>query len=338
MIMDIASRPDLPIPHTPAQSWTYRIPSPPRVVIPCPDLNEVSSQDFPIGEGVQFDFKSSGFTNSDFLNEVTYGQFMTPSSRLEWKYEQRRTAQRVLPFLYLGPFSAVKDLDFLRNEGVTMVMAVRSTMSAHVKFLNPKAASEIGIQTVAIDVANNQELIAAFSKAIETINLHLSTVYQQQQQHMHSTSRDTDQPTLQATSGKVLIYCETGNERSAAVVVAYIMAMYSIDLVSTINLVQTQRFCISFDDSLKILLQTFETILCARRDISKLDISQQTPPEVSVEQVKSGPSISQLARKTNKRTLDKAYDIEMDTEVGYDQLDLDRFQRREGVAPFEDEH
>ena len=89
----------------------------------------------------------------------------------DWRYEMRRSAQAIQPFLYLGPSSAARDLDFLRREGITLLLVIRNTMTAAVRLLSgEKVATELGIQAAAVDVAGNQELIAAFPRACKIIN------------------------------------------------------------------------------------------------------------------------------------------------------------------------
>ena len=326
-------------PHSPSQIWSYRIPSPPRVIVPPPALTSMGLPDLQIDQGPAFDFESSGFANAEFLKTVTYGDIMTVNNMLEWKYEQRRMAQQILPFLFLGPVSAARNTTFLRDSGITMVMAIRNTVSAQANFLNSKAAIELGIESLFIDVAGNQELIAAFPRAIELINAHLSSMYQHAQSKQAELSNVEENP---QTPGKVLVFCESGNERSATVVAAYIMAMYSMDLIQAVQIVQAQRFAVAFDDSLKNLLLAYNAILRAKRDVvqARIDYSRNG-------HVKNGQSATPLItgsymadtsrgdKKSNKRTLDET-DDEMDTDVDEGFVVEERFDKRAGYAPFQD--
>ena len=262
---------DIDPPHPPAQAWSFRVPSPPRLVIPPLSVGSNGLPDLQMISGPSHDFESSGFANSEFLKTVTYGNFIKSNAMLEWKYEERRKAQQILPFLHLGPSSTARDQAYLEREGITMVLAVRNTLSAHARLLGSKVAEGMGLDVKAIDVAGNMELIAAFPRGIETINTHLTEVYQQQQQ-----LKDTGNG-VQPRMGKVLVFCESGNERSASLVVAYVMAMYSKDLVTAIQIVQAQRFAVAFDDSLRHLLSTYETILEAKRDVVQASRMQQGP-------------------------------------------------------------
>ena len=323
--MDCDSPP--PSGHQPAQRYSLRVPSPPRIIVPPPTLNPNGLPDLNIPQKGVHDFEASGFGNVDFLSKVTYGNFITQNNMLEWKYEQRRTAQRILPFLYLGPMSAAKDKDFLQRENITMVLAVKNTLSAQAKLLGSRAAEELGLEVRSIDVAGNQELIAAYPEGIEMINAHLSSVFETSEANHHASDL-TNNDHGSSAPGKVLVYCESGNERSATLVTAYIMAMYSVDLLKSIQIVQAQRFAVAFDDSLRNLLATYETILVAKRDVLR---DQQH----SDGQLNEDGLGSDIGKETRKRGLEDVHDTEMSIDSGGDNDGQD-FRKRDGRAPFQD--
>lgn len=306
--------PDTDAPHAPTQAWSYRVPSPPRLNVPPPALDKHGMPEFGITQNGSMDFETSGFANVEFLKTVTYDHLIKQNPVLEWKYEQRRQAQEVLPFLWLGPATAARDADFLQKTGITMTLAVRNTLSAQARLLSSKTAERLGIQSKAIDVAGNQELIAAFPRAIEMINLHLSEVY-----HTNQNSNISEAP------GRVLVFCETGNERSAALMVAYIMAMYSTESVPAIQLVQAQRFAVSIDDAMKHLLQSYGDILKAKRDTVHAQNGSSALLQGPIQQ----PT---LARPKSKRQVNEVYD-EMETDGNDD--DWERFGQRSASAPFQ---
>ncbi|KAL8954552.1 MAG: hypothetical protein Q9183_007055, partial [Haloplaca sp. 2 TL-2023] len=214
--------------------------------------------------------------------------------------------------------------------GITLVVAVRDTKSAHAKLLGSKAATELGIPYTTIDTAGNQELIAAFPRGIETINAHLSAMYQQS--NTFSSSNQASPP------GKVLVFCESGNERSAAMVVAYLMAMYSMHVVNAIQIVQAQRFAVAFDDPMRSLLQTYDAMLMAKRDVFQDSRHTPAPSSASAWPPSSAPSrdSSSLAKKASKRTLDDHYDDGMNVDGSEASVDASRFEGRAGFAPFFD--
>ena len=314
-------------PHSPAQAWSQRLPSPPRINVPPPLLNVHGLPDLNIAQG-SVDFDASGFENAAFLKRVTHGNVITHNNMIDWRYEQRHQAQQILSFLFLGPVTAARDATFLQKAGITMVLAVRNTLSAQARLLGSKAAANLRIQSAAVDVAGNQELIAAFPTAINIINNHLSEMYDLQAQ-AHGSS---EQAGGGSSPGKVLVFCESGNERSAALVTAYIMAMYSMDIVKAIQLVQAERFAISIDDATRNYLETYNTILQAKRDV----IKQQSDYRAST--ISNGLYNHTLRPHQNgKRSLDETYDdgdVHMRGGMGND--DRERFEQRDGLAPFQE--
>ncbi|TAQ91029.1 hypothetical protein B7494_g642 [Chlorociboria aeruginascens] len=242
----------------------------------------------------------------EILKYILQKTQITAESKAVWKYELRRKAQQVLSFLYLGPSSAARDVDALKSEGITMLLVIRNTMTAQARMLSGnKPAKELGIEAATVDVAGNPELIAAFPQAIKAINNHLISNFQEQ------ISRGVD--IASASPGKILVFCESGNERSAVVVAAYIMAMYDLDLIGTIQFIQAQRFCVAFDDGLKNLLLNYQTILDAQKSL----LPNIQPVE--------------LLRIGAKRGRDEVDEMDMDVN---DIDDCARFEKRATFAPF----
>ena len=148
-----------------------------------------------------------------------------------------------------------------------MLLAIRDTQMAMARMLSgQKIAEQLGIEADSIDVDGNQQLIAAFPRAAKVINDHLIRVFQ----HRFPPGSMQPEGGFRERCGKVLIFCESGNERSAAVVAAYIMTTYGISLQAAIQYVQNQRFCIAFDDPLKHLLDTYQGILEAKRIVGAI--------------------------------------------------------------------
>ena len=307
--------------YSSAQLWSSRMPSPPRIVVPPPGLNTQGLPDLQVVQNASPNFEASGFTNTEFLQTVTYNNFLKQNAMLEWKYEDRRKAQQVLPFLYLGPSSAARDENFLKEEGITMALAVRNTSSAQAKLLWSKAGEALDLEVKAIDVAGEMELIAAFPRGIEAINAHLSQVY--------LLSEQGRAPIIGGSVrnlGKVLVFCESGNERSASLVAAYIMAMYSKDLITTLQIVNAQRFSVAFDDDLRNLLLTYQDIVKAKRD-------------VVLHNTESDTALRSMNGKV-KRSYDEAdvvvdNEVEMTADAIVNLTNGNGMEKREGLAPFQ---
>lgn len=195
-----------------------------------------------------------------------------------------------------------------------MLLVIRDTTTATSGLLTgQKAAKELGIVSDSIDVHGNQELIRAFPRAIDIINKHLVQTYHA----LKDTPRETAIPDSPSAWGKVLVWCESGNERSATIVAAYLMAMYGLNLVSAIQYLQTQRFCVAFDDGLKNLLFSYEQLLEAQRSI----------PEATV--LQPSHRVSVMAKRS-RDDVDEDMDTDMD---GGRADDLERFAGRH-FTPF----
>ena len=210
-----------------------------------------------------------------------------------------------------------------------MLLAVRDIRVVHARLLGSKPALELGIPCSTVDTSGNQELIGQFPRGIDLINAHLSEVHNQNQ--VAATIGTSPAP------GKVLVFCETGNERSAAMVAAYLMAMYSMDFIKAIQIIHAQRFSVAFDDSLRHLLHTFDCILQAKRDV--VHSGQQVQSAIPNGNLAPllPPVSREVLRKPSKRALDETQEDDVDMDGEADADDLARFAGRQGAAPFLDQ-
>jgi hypothetical protein len=199
----------------------------------------------------------------------------------EWSYFQRRSAQEIVPYLFLGPATAKTPQFFAENE-ITLILAIRDTSQAEAGVLGPgKVASELGIEFQSVDIANQQEFIKAFGTVNRIINEHLLCVYREQKKRDPESlvqQKDSNGRIIDTVKGKVLVYCETGNERSATVVAAYLMSMYGLTVIHAVQFVASQRFCIAIDDKALNLLVSFHDIIKAKRDVMTIPRVQVPMP------------------------------------------------------------
>lgn len=205
--------------------------------------------------------------------------------------------------------TAAKDEAWLRKEGITMLLGVRQKHATYQSRLMDSAltlADRLGIERHTIELANNQDLISSFAANNRLINLHLARTFT---------------ATGNTRLGKVLVFCESGNERSAGVVAAYLMETHAnVDHIKAMQLVQAQRFCVNFDDSMKRLLEGYWDILQATRSVAG-DVAAAPPrPEFN----------------RAKRGLDRDDDGDEMMGGGGDRDDLERFGQRGAFAPFHD--
>lgn len=255
------------------------------------------------------------FVSADFFEKVTPDYFEQRFGRQTWNYDNRRTAQAVLPFLYLGPFSCLKDRDFLRREGITLLLAIRNRRSAMARLMSgDKAAAELGIEADSIDVEDNQELIAQFARAIRRINDHIS---------LSATSQSGP-----STRRKVLVYCETGNERSASVVIAYLMVMLMASISDAMGIVQNRRFCVCVEEPARQMLASFESILQAKRDVENANRSLPTCLADNTSMVTVSRKRSFVCRLETSSNGD--HNMDLDGEHGME------LSERQPSAPFRD--
>ncbi|KLJ08331.1 hypothetical protein EMPG_16237 [Blastomyces silverae] len=276
------------------------------------------------------DFQSGYLACDEFFRSLGPGSFRSGFSLMEWQYDQRREAQSILPYLYVGPTASARDVEFVKSAGITCLLGIKGPLPHHARVVNAdKCAAALGIETDNIVVANDQEFIKALPDIIRKINEHICCC------PVHHTDTATI-PGKDAPSKpwkKVLIFCETGNERSAAVAIAYLMAMLNYDVLTAFINVQGRRLCCNLPDSLKRVLQTFESILAAKRDVMKAQNVTNCSDGIAA-------SIAGLS-SPKKRAIDTMQGLEdcagdvPDAEL-LDCLDRERFASRSPQPPFND--
>ncbi|CBX99126.1 hypothetical protein IAQ61_000745 [Plenodomus lingam] len=293
--------------------YTYRLPTPPRISVPPPTM---ASEMPNLAIGSEPDD-----VDMSFLKETALENIVHTNTVLEWAYESRRQAQIILPWLFLGPMLAAKDKAFIEKEGITMVMAVRSQANSLVGAM--KAAAQLGVEVTTIDVPTCFSLTRRLAETTTLINRHIARVRQE-------ALAQTGQPIL----GKVLVFCESGNEKSAAVVAAYLMAMLdNFDYIRAMQVCQAQRFCVNFDDNIKNMLLSYWDILLAKRSVAK------TLAQIPSDHMASGDDTSPTSQlwpssnNKNKRTIEHIRDDEDMDMDGVEESDAARFLGRD-VRPF----
>ncbi|KAJ5420963.1 hypothetical protein N7465_003482 [Penicillium sp. CMV-2018d] len=271
------------------------------------------------------DFAEGDFICPGFFNRVDLGGFTRRFNPSQWNYDMRRQAQSILPFLSLGPSSCLRDADYIRSQGFTLLLAIRSRHSALARLVSgEKAAAEAGIMADTVDVLDNQELISAFPRAIRRINDHLAGV---------DVGPDGIVSDGQQQKKKVLVFCESGNERSAAVIIAYIMVMLNIQSVEATHMIQQRRFCVSIEDTMKYILTAFETILSAKRDVERAK-KYTVRGAASLAPPSAPPMLAKKRSFQDHRNDDLVMD-EGEMDVDEDDNE-DPFYARKPNAPFQD--
>ncbi|KAI0010004.1 protein-tyrosine phosphatase-like protein [Xylariaceae sp. FL0662B] len=300
-------------------------PSPPVIIIPTPDIRNASEPLTVVPNYTNIDPAALSVNDLEIITQNRREQ-TAHDSALSWAYESRRTAQPILDFLYLGPSSVARDRQWLRDNGITMLLAARDAQMAEFRLMAvDKVAQELGIQAEHVDVSGYQELIRAFPSTVQKINDHMLHIYHQQGLGWSNAGAKEGSTAIDPANirrGRVLVFCETGNTRSAAVVVAYLMAVLGMDMVSACQFVHFKRFSISLDEDLKKILQTYWEILVAQRNVHSQNLDA---------------AASNQAKK-QKRCIDDTMDEDegMGGTIDVPSVDRDRFVGRQAFAPFVD--
>jgi serine/threonine/tyrosine-interacting protein len=316
-----------PLAYKASQPYVQNRLEAPRYVVPPPNLDyEGGKPVFTLTNAAPHVDVSGEFGNPVFIRAlVSHGAYHMKYLGLEWKYGQRRAAQKILPFLLLGPGTAAQDVNFVRTEGITLLVAVRSASAARLqaRLLDPsKFASSAGLQTLTLDLDSPYDMIAKLPRTIKAINDHLER------------SCNSILPTsLDDIPAKVLVFCESGNDRSAAVLTAYLMVLYGLGAVEAMQLVQSQRFCLAIEDGSKNMLQTFEDILKAKRDVA---MEQSLDVKLSQLEMQGHHRISTGFRRVSKRRYDRANESDEDMEDRESDEGENDTEGRLGQAPFQD--
>ncbi|KAI1460343.1 phosphatases II [Annulohypoxylon moriforme] len=314
----------------PAAPYTARPPSPPSIVIPAPNLHNANEH---IAVVPNYEKVDPASLSADDLKIITqnYKEQLAKDSAANWTYESRRVAQPILDFVYLGPSSVARDREWLRKTGITMLLAARDSKMADIRLMaTERVAQELGIQSEYVDVSGYNELIRSFPSVVRTINNHMLDVFRGQSIDSMKMQVEDDKMVIPQESfrrGKVLVFCETGNDRSAGVVVAYLMSVFGLGMVEACQFVNFRRFCVSIADDLKHVLHSYEGILSAQRVVHQHELTNITNQG-------TGDSTKTRTKRRFDDTIDK--DEEMG---GVDEgvaLDLDRFMGRRSFVPFVD--
>ncbi|GAB0133071.1 hypothetical protein EsDP_00001487 [Epichloe bromicola] len=320
--------------------YSYRAPSPPYIHIPGPKrtTTKVLMELMPSYEHVD----PSQLTSDD-LQIITQNAKQVAIDQLAtWAYEDRRFAQAIVDFLFLGPTSIIRDHHFLKREGITMMLVVRDPRLTGTLRSVDQASEELGIAVEYVHVDGPADLIRGFPNMIRLINDHLLSVY-----HSQSRGRNDEGQILMETChfrrGKVLVTCDSGNHRSAAIVAAYLMSVFGQSMVSTVQFVQLKRFCCIYDEDMKRMLQSWEDILRARSMVahhSQSESKGQQQSRVCSQDTDAQPVRHQptrLAASKSKRGFDNMMELVMGAEKGaFVDTDEDRFLDRDPFFPFAD--
>lgn len=205
-----------------------------------------------------------------------------------WDYNHRRRAHQILDWLYLGPFTALRDRKFLEEAGITTAIPVRYVPDPNA----PSIFNSIGANAITrdlcinvdtIDIRDDTSIPSILPAAVKKINDAVLT-------HARNHPLHPTVPGGPRHNAKILIVCETGNHRSALIVAAYLTAMFSLSLQSTLMFISSKRFSADLEEAWKRHMVTWGEILQAKRDVNSV-----------------GTRTAQSAPTANKRSIDDTY-------------------------------
>jgi serine/threonine/tyrosine-interacting protein len=287
------------------EEYSSRLPQGPRIVIPQPFVGRQNSHNIELGS------PRLG-TLSHQLPPLQIGNMVDK----DWTYRDRRSFNRILPYLYLGPAQCING-DFLANGSYTMVvgLAIRgvSLMARAVKL-----AESRGLATLLVPVDQIYSLAAAFPQITRAINAH---VEQLGWSCAPSVTGEVMDPNVMVPNAKILLACESGIDYSAAACAAYLMETFNnVGLEKAMQICLTCRFSCHFGGTSGVL-QAYEQIVKARSDVLKND-----QPETR----KKTAHVNVWFRRKRDQYLHN-----VDDEVW---TDLQRFSGRNTPQPFNDIH
>ncbi|KAK4192408.1 protein-tyrosine phosphatase-like protein [Podospora australis] len=259
----------------PTTRYDQRPPEAPIIFVPHPHTDGITGGQPALVIRPSFEGADASQFTEEQIRLITNGAAAQSASGAgrSWKWEYRREAQPILDHLYLGPSSAARDRDFLVREGITMVLAVQdSRFPTNIYIGAQRVAESLGIALETVGVASLMDLIRAFPEITRIINTHLLQVYRAQGRDLFPDPNTglTEKVAIDTSNykhGKVLLVCETGNERSAAAAAAYIMSVYDANLITAMQFVSLKRFCAVFSEDAKQLLLSYNDILTAQRQV-----------------------------------------------------------------------
>lgn len=169
-------------------------------------------------------------------------------SDLGWHYDLRHQAQEVIPGLWVGPLSVLRNTAFLEQHNIRVLISVTDIRITPV-IIREKYRQSPEYSCHAFDPGNKLTNPLAIVSQLASI---CEVIGQAQQSNIGT-----------------LIFCESGNEQSAVAAVSYLIYSQHMGMIQAIQEVQTKRFSISLDDAAKHNLQTFYDLCVAHNHQSQ---------------------------------------------------------------------
>jgi len=152
----------------------------------------------------------------------------------DWTYIKKREAQEVIPGLWLGPFGAARDQEFLKRANITDALVVRAPEEARI--IAPKYPEFIHYEILECCDSPFENIIRYFPSVKQLLDLVLGR------------------------GGRILVHGNAGMSRSAAFVVAYVMEKFNLSSDMAHHYVLTRRHCISVNEGFRNQIREYEML------------------------------------------------------------------------------
>lgn len=170
----------------------------------------------------------------------------------DWTYTKKREAQEIIPGLWLGPFGAARDKEFLRRANITDALVVRAPEEAAI--IKPKYPDLIQYEVLECRDSPFENIIRFFTTVKKFVDLVIGR------------------------GGRILVHGNAGMSRSAAFVVAYVMETFNLTSDLAHHYVLTRRHCISINEGFRNQIREYEMLHKVQRMSSGcVDQSQALP-------------------------------------------------------------
>lgn len=161
----------------------------------------------------------------------------------EWRYEMRRDCQVITDGLLLGPFQVSKELNKLKELGVTHIVCIRDSKEAF--SVKPRFEGHFTYLVLDVEDSEEQNLIRKFPEAKAFIDNAIKS------------------------GGKVLVHCNGGISLSPAFVVMFVMEQHHLSWEDALHMVQNRRYCISPNSGFLTQIKEYESIYRAQAAIQR---------------------------------------------------------------------
>lgn len=152
----------------------------------------------------------------------------------DWTYTKKREAQEIIPGLWLGPFGAARDQEFLQRAHITDALVVRGPEESRI--IVPKYPEFIHYEILECRDNPFENIIRFFPAVKQLLDLVLGR------------------------GGRILVHGNAGMSRSAAFIVAYVMETFNLSSDLSHHYVLTRRHCISVNEGFRNQIREYEML------------------------------------------------------------------------------